>query len=72
MRAAARPVEPDLDIALVGVPLDLGATYRMGARHGPEGVRNASRLIRQSTRQPGLPPIGCATSPMSAMRQPFP
>jgi guanidinopropionase len=47
MRAAARPVEPDLDIALVGVPLDLGATYRMGARHGPEGVRNASRLIRQ-------------------------
>jgi guanidinopropionase len=47
MRAAARPIEPDLDIALAGVPLDLGATYRVGARHGPEGVRNASRLIRQ-------------------------
>ncbi len=47
MRAAVAPIEPSLDIALVGVPFDLGATYRVGARHGPAGVREASRLIRQ-------------------------
>ncbi|MBV8770635.1 MAG: agmatinase [Hyphomicrobiales bacterium] len=47
MRAAKVEIAPPLEIALVGVPLDLGATYRSGARHGPAGVREASRLIRQ-------------------------
>ncbi|MBW0005828.1 MAG: agmatinase [Hyphomicrobiales bacterium] len=47
MRAARVEIAEPLDIALVGVPLDLGATYRSGARHGPAGVREASRLIRQ-------------------------
>jgi guanidinopropionase len=47
MRAARAPIAPPLEVALAGVPLDLGATYRVGARHGPAGVREASRLIRQ-------------------------
>lgn len=47
MRAARAAIAPPLDIALAGVPLDLGATYRSGSRHGPSGVREASRLIRQ-------------------------
>jgi guanidinopropionase len=47
MRAARSSIGPSLDVALVGVPLDIGATYRVGARHGPAGVREASRLIRQ-------------------------
>ncbi len=47
MRAARVQIAAPLDIALVGVPLDLGATYRSGSRHGPAGVREASRLIRQ-------------------------
>jgi guanidinopropionase len=47
MRAARAEIAKPLDIALVGVPLDLGATYRSGARQGPSGVREASRLIRQ-------------------------
>lgn len=47
MRAARVEIAQPLDIALVGVPLDLGATYRSGSRHGPAGVREASRLIRQ-------------------------
>jgi guanidinopropionase len=47
MRAARVEIAGPLDIALVGVPLDLGATYRLGSRHGPAGVREASRLIRQ-------------------------
>jgi len=36
----------DLDIALVGVPFDGGATNRSGARQGPGQIREMSRLIR--------------------------
>lgn len=56
MRAAQAEIAPPLDIALVGVPLDLGATYRSGARHGPAGVREASRLIRQVNPTTGVAP----------------
>ncbi len=56
MRAARAEIAPPLEIALVGVPLDLGATYRSGARHGPAGVREASRLIRQVNPTTGVAP----------------
>jgi len=35
----------DLDIALVGVPFDLGVTNRSGARMGPREIRNQSRTV---------------------------
>ena len=35
-----------VDFALVGVPFDTGATYRVGARFGPEGIRQQSVLLR--------------------------
>ena len=31
---------------VVGIPFDSGVTFRPGARFGPEGIRNASRLLR--------------------------
>ncbi len=34
----------DLDIALVGVPMDLGVSNRPGARFGPRAVRNVERI----------------------------
>jgi agmatinase len=34
------------DFAIVGVPFDTGATFRVGARFGPEGIRQHSRLLR--------------------------
>jgi len=34
-----------LDIALVGVPFDLGVTNRSGTRMGPREIRNQSRLV---------------------------
>ena len=34
----------DLDIALVGVPMDLGVTNRPGARFGPRAVRTIERI----------------------------
>jgi agmatinase len=36
----------DVDFVIVGVPFDTGATYRVGARFGPEGIRNNSLLLR--------------------------
>jgi guanidinopropionase len=57
MRAARAPIAPPLEVALAGVPLDLGATYRVGARHGPAGVREASRLIRQVNPATGVAPF---------------
>lgn len=35
-----------VDLAVVGVPFDTGATYRVGARFGPGGIRNESMLLR--------------------------
>jgi agmatinase len=32
--------------AIVGAPFDTGASFRTGARFGPEGVRSASHLLR--------------------------
>ena len=41
--AAAREFS-DLDIALIGVPMDLGVTNRPGARFGPRAVRTIERV----------------------------
>jgi agmatinase len=35
-----------VDFAVIGAPFDTGATYRVGARLGPEGIRSASVLLR--------------------------
>ena len=36
-----------VDIALVGVPFDVGVTNRAGARHGPREIRSQSTMIRR-------------------------
>jgi guanidinopropionase len=41
-RANFCPDIEDVDVALVGVPTDLGLTQRSGARHGPREIRNQS------------------------------
>ena len=35
----------DAEVAIFGVPLDAGTTYRPGARFGPQGIRRASNLF---------------------------
>ncbi len=47
--ATFRPIQSDadfagLDVALVGVPMDLGVTNRAGARLGPRAVRAVERI----------------------------
>ncbi len=56
MRTQRAEVTPDLDIALVGVPFDIGVNYRAGARQGPAAVREASRLIRRVHNVSGIAP----------------
>lgn len=46
MRAVQKTDAAGLDIALAGVPFDLGSSFRSGARHGPAQVREMSRLIK--------------------------
>ena len=36
----------DYDVAVLGVPFDIGTSYRPGARFGPMAVRQASRHLR--------------------------
>jgi guanidinopropionase len=47
LRAPQKANATGLDIALAGVPFDLGSSFRSGARHGPAQVREMSRLIKQ-------------------------
>jgi len=56
MRAPLAESLDDLDIALVGVPTDLGVTNRAGARHGPREIRNASSLMRTCNLAMGINP----------------
>ena len=46
MRLPHVPRAEDLDIALIGIPYDGGATYRSGPRFGPRHVRDQSAIIR--------------------------
>lgn len=36
----------EVDIAIVGIPFDTGASFRVGARFGPEAIRSVSSLLR--------------------------
>ena len=46
MRLPGRSAAADLDVAVVGAPIDIGTSNRPGARFGPRGIRNESVLIR--------------------------
>ncbi len=58
MRCPRFEISEDIDIGLIGVPFDLGANYRVGARHGPAGVREAARQIPRIHPPTGNNPVG--------------
>mgnify|MGYP000044168735 CR=1 FL=1 len=35
----------DVDVALIGIPMDLGVTNRPGARFGPRALRTIERIV---------------------------
>jgi agmatinase len=52
------PAAPDaagLDVAVIGVPTDLGVTNRPGARFGPRAVRNVERIGPYHPTQKNVP-----------------
>lgn len=46
MRLPGRTDPSELDVAVVGVPFDIGTSNRPGARFGPRGIREESVLLR--------------------------
>lgn len=46
MRLPTQDTAEGLDAAFVGVPLDIGASNRSGARLGPRQIRDESRMLR--------------------------
>lgn len=57
MRVGLRDNPEGLDIAMFGVPFDLGSSFRSGARHGPAQIREMSRLIREVNYMTGVAPF---------------
>lgn len=57
MRTRRHEISRQVDIGLVGVPFDIGLNYRSGARQGPAGVREASRIIRRVHPSSGVKPF---------------
>lgn len=49
-----------IDIALCGVPFDLGVGFRPGARFGPAALREASRMLRRINATTGVNPFELA------------
>jgi agmatinase len=47
----------DADVAVVGLPFDGGASYRPGARFGPQAIRQASSLLRGFNPTLGVEPF---------------
>jgi agmatinase len=46
------------DVGVLGVPFDIGTSYRPGARFGPIGIRLASRTLRNWHPDLGVAPFG--------------
>jgi len=46
-----------LDVAIAGVPFDIGASFRVGARFGPRAIRDISSLLRPYNRVLGVDPF---------------
>ncbi len=59
MRTRRHEITAEIDVGLCGVPFDIGTNFRTGAREGPAGVREASRLIRRVHPTSGVAPFDC-------------
>lgn len=57
MRLPGRHGPADLDVAVVGVPLDIGTSNRPGARFGPRAIRAESVLARPYNMATGASPF---------------
>ena len=57
MRLPASTELQTLDVAVLGVPMDIGTSWRSGTRFGPKQVRSESAMIRPYNLQTGAAPF---------------
>ena len=57
MRLPASNELHKLDVAVLGIPMDIGTSWRSGTRFGPKQVRNESAMIRPYNLQTGAAPF---------------
>lgn len=57
MRLPAVELDAHLDVAFLGVPLDIGTSNRPGARLGPREIRDESRMLRPFNVSTGAAPF---------------
>lgn len=57
MRLPAIEPNSSLDVGFIGVPMDIGASNRPGARFGPREIRDESRMLRPFNVSTGADPF---------------
>jgi len=57
MRLPDVPTAQGLDVAFVGIPMDIGTSWRSGTRFGPKQLREQSAMIRPYNIQTGAAPF---------------
>ncbi len=57
MRLPAQATAENLDVAILGVPLDIGTSNRPGTRLGPRQIRDESRMLRPYNMATGAAPF---------------
>jgi guanidinobutyrase len=48
-----------LDVAILGIPMDIGTSWRSGTRFGPRQIRDQSAMIRPYNMATGAAPFDC-------------
>ena len=57
MRLPAQSSAEGLDVAVLGIPMDIGSSWRPGTRFGPKQIREQSAMIRPYNLQTGAAPF---------------
>ncbi|MEM6677878.1 MAG: agmatinase [Pseudomonadota bacterium] len=57
MRLPSAPTAQGLDVAFLGIPMDIGASHRPGTRFGPRQIRAESAMIRPYNMATGAAPF---------------
>jgi guanidinobutyrase len=57
MRLPAATLPEGLDVCFMGIPIDIGTSWRSGTRFGPKQIRQESAMIRPYNLQTGAAPF---------------
>ena len=57
MRLPTQATAEGLDVAFIGIPMDIGTSNRSGTRHGPRQIRDESRMLRPFNMATGAAPF---------------